>query len=258
MFNKKNVWVAIPAQNCAHSIEEVIERVNSLNLGLSIIVVDDCSQDDTAERANKFDNVVVHKNKVILGYGGTTTKLYEIAFSNGADYVINLHGDLGHKPEDILSIFEVLTSEKVDFVFGSRLVYLKNQFSEHGAKVFFNKELVGGMSFTRLVGHFGLTFIQNVLFNQSLNSYHEGMRGCGKGALAWILQQQLPDWYDYDATLLITAASNHMVIEEVPTPPHYDDLANSSAPPFRYGIKVLISSFKRCLYFRKISRKVNK
>ena len=31
---------------------------------------------------------------------------------------------------------------------------------------------------------FSLTFVQNILFNQRLNSYHEGMRGCNREALA--------------------------------------------------------------------------
>ncbi len=68
------VWVVVPAQNCAHAIGEVIERVNALELGAWIIVVDDCSDDDTSERASKYDNVVVHRNEEVLGFGRTTTK----------------------------------------------------------------------------------------------------------------------------------------------------------------------------------------
>lgn len=250
----KSVWIAIPARNCAHSIEELIERINALNLGLSIVVVDDCSQDNTSERANKFDNVLVHRNETIMGYGGTTTKLYEIAASKHADYVINIHGDLGHKPEDLVPILETLKTTSAGIVVGSRLVYLKNKFCQHGLKVLFNSDLNGGMSTIRIAGHFSLTFVQNILFGQNLNSYHEGMRGCDKKTLAWILKQDLPVWYDYDSTLLVMAASSRLVIKEIPTPPHYDDRSDSSAPPFRYGFRVLLNSLQSCLYLRNIAR----
>jgi len=250
----KSVWIAIPAKNCAHSIEELIERINALQLDLSIVVVDDCSQDNTGERASKFDNVVVHRNDTVMGYGGTTTKLYEIAASQNADYVINIHGDLGHKPEDLAPILATLKTTGADVVVGSRLVYLKNKFREHGVKVLFDSNLNGGMSTTRLAGHFSLTFFQNILFNQRLNSYHEGMRGCNREALAWILKQNLPVWYDYDSTLLVMAASSNLTIREIPTPPHYDDRSNSAAPPFRYGLRVLFNSLRSFRYLRSIGK----
>ncbi|MDC0458831.1 glycosyltransferase family 2 protein [Alphaproteobacteria bacterium] len=250
----KSVWIAIPAKDCAHSIEELIERINALNLALSIVVVDDCSQDNTGERAGKFDNVVVHRNDTVMGYGGTTTKLYEIAASKNADYVINIHGDLGHKPEDLVPILATLETTGAGIVVGSRLVFLKKNFREHGLKVLFDSNLNGGMSAIRLAGHLSLTFIQNILFDQRLNSYHEGMRGCNKEALAWILKQNLPGWYDYDSTLLVIAASSNVIIKEIPTPPYYDDRSNSAAPPFRYGLRVLFNSLKSFRYLRSIGK----
>ena len=110
------------------------------------------------------------------------------------------------------------------------------------------------MSAIRLAGHFSLTFVQNILFNQRLNSYHEGMRGCNREALAWILKQDLPVWYDYDSTLLVMAASSNVTIKEIPTPPYYDDRSNSAAPPFRYGLRVLFNSLKSCRYLRSIGK----
>ena len=236
--------IAIPAWNCAPFIDEVIERINALLLGATIIVVDDHSSDDTSARAQRHANTVVHRNERNLGYGGTTTRLYEIARELNAGYVINLHGDLGHRPEDIPDLLTALQTGKGEFVVGSRLVYLMEQFSRHGLRVLFEDDLRGHMPLARLVGHFGLTAVQNLLFGLNLHSYHEGMRGCSRTALDWILSQNLPQWYDYDTTLLALAAASGFSIAEIPSLPHYGVETRSAAPMFHYGMRVLSNTIK--------------
>ena len=242
--SSKPCCIAIPAWNCATSIEQVIERINALALGVTIIVVDDHSSDNTSELARRHANTVVHRNERNLGYGGTTTRLYQIAQELDARGVINLHGDLGHRPEDIADLLDVLNSDQHDFVVGSRLIYVKQQFSRHGHRVLLDENLRGHMPLSRLFGHFGLTAIQNLILGLRLHSYHEGMRGCSRRALDWVLDQDLPQWYDYDATLLAMAAASGFSIAEIPSLPNYAHDSSSAAPMLHYGLQVVMNTLR--------------
>lgn len=246
--------IAVPAWNCADTIDELIERLNGLELDLSIFVVDDHSSDDTFERAQRHKNVTVVRNPENRGYGGTSKRLYELARDAGVDFVINVHGDLGHAPEDVLPIIAGYESSAADIVYGSRLVFIVDQLKRYKLRLFFDPELRGHMPLVRLFGHFGLTFVQNRLFGLRLRSYHEGMRGTSSELIDWILLQDLPDWYDFDATLLVKAASAGFKIEEVAVPPRYHTHAKSSAPPFRYGFRVLRDSIRKAPNYRRLRK----
>lgn len=252
MATSPKIYIAAPAWNCADTIEEVIRQLNELDQDLKILVVDDHSTDDTLERAQKYDTVIAARNTRNMGYGGTSKRLYQMAQDHKADFVINVHGDLGHRPKDVLHIIEGFRKGAADFVIGSRLIYIRQNFAVHGFRVLFKPELRGDMPLVRLLGHLGLTFIQNILFAQKLNSYHEGMRGCSAKAVDWILKQELPDWYDFDTTLLVSAASAGFKIKEVAVAPHYHHASKSSAPPFRYGWNVLIKSIRNARRFRRL------
>ena len=90
--------IAIPAWNCADTIDELIVRLNGLERDLSIFVVDDHSSDDTLVRAKQHKNVTVVRNPENRGYGGTSKRLYELTRDAGVEFVINVHGDLGPRP----------------------------------------------------------------------------------------------------------------------------------------------------------------
>jgi|APSaa5957512576_1039674.scaffolds.fasta_scaffold220461_1 dolichol-phosphate mannosyltransferase len=108
--------VLIPAYNCAHILPEVVNRIHLPTSEDEIIVIDDASQDNTFDVANNLSRVYALRNKINLGYGGTSQRLYQVAFERGADFVINLHGDLGHRPEDIGRLIPSLISNEYDIV----------------------------------------------------------------------------------------------------------------------------------------------
>lgn len=240
--------VLIPAYNCAHVLPEVISRVPLTGDMDEIIVVDDASQDNTFAVAANLPHVYTVRNQTNLGYGGTSQKLYQIALERGADFTINLHGDFGHRPEDVRKISKVLQSGEYDIVTGSRLLYILDNINQHGwAKVFSSYNLRGGMPLVRVLGHIGLTWFQNICYETHLHSFHEGMRGCTRSTVEWILKNDFPAWYNYDTELLVNASLQGLQINEVIIPPFYDDRAKSSAPPFRYGLRIATHAIKTYL-----------
>ncbi|MBN1882019.1 MAG: glycosyltransferase family 2 protein [Deltaproteobacteria bacterium] len=237
--------VLVPAYNCAHFLPELVERITLPGKDDEIIVVDDSSDDDTEKVAKSLPRVIVKKNPKNLGYGGTSQRLYELAAERGADITINMHGDLGHRPEDMPLLFERLQRNDCDIVVGSRLQFIYKSASQEGwLKCLYSPELRGGMPLIRLFGHVATTTFQNLCFGTNLHSFHEGMRGCSRPVIDWILKTEFSTWYNYDVEVLLSAYRYGFRIAEIPVAPNYTDHAKSSAPPFRYGLKVVEHAWK--------------
>ncbi len=233
--------VLVPAYKCGDLIGEVCQRVSLPGPDDEIIVVDDCSPDDTGERARSVARVFVHRNPVNMGYGGTSRRLYDLAFERGADIAINIHGDLGHRPEDIPLLTDALNLQPApDIVVGSRLLYLFREAKQRGwGTLLTSRQLRHGMPLKRFLGHVALTEMQNIVYRSRLHCFHEGMRACRRNVIEWIAKTDFPAGYGYDYELVYQAHRRGLKIHEVPVPPTYDPRVKTAAPPYRYAFLVL-------------------
>lgn len=234
------ICVLVPAYNCAGTIEEVCKRVTLPGPDDEIIVIDDHSRDDTFEIARRLPRVFAYRNPVNLGYGGTSHRLYQFALERGADITVNVHGDLGHNPEEIQLLLEALSHSDADVAIGSRLLFLLNNLRKWGwIKMLTSDEARVGMPTIRFLGHVVLTGIQNLVYRSRLHSFHEGMRACRRPFMEWVINADFPKGYAYDNEVVYQAHRRGFKFFEVPVPPSYDPRAKTSSPPFKYGILVM-------------------
>jgi glycosyltransferase involved in cell wall biosynthesis len=232
--------VLVPAYNCASTIEDVCRRVTLPALEDEIIVVDDHSRDNTFELASQLPRVFAYRNPVNLGYGGTSQRLYELALERGADVTVNIHGDLGHNPEEIQLLLAEFSHSQADIAIGSRLLFLLNNRRKFGWRKMLTSDAArGGMPLIRFIGHVVLTRIQNLVYGSKLHSFHEGMRACRRPVIEWVVKADFPKGYAYDNELVYQAQRHGFKFCEVPVPPSYDPRAKTSSPPFRYGWLVM-------------------
>jgi len=243
----KKVCVLIPAWNCEDTIEEIVARVPLEGPSDEIIVVDDASTDGTFERAAALARVHVARNPVNLGYGGTSRRLYAFALERGADVTINIHGDLGHRPEDIPTVLAPVLRGEHDLVLGSRFLWILEGLRRAGWRGVFSEEVRGGMPLNRVLGHLTLTRIQNLCFGTRLHCFHEGLRACTREVIEWAVHADLPAWYNFDTELLVEASRRGFRIGEVPVRPLYDPRTRSAAPPIRYGLRTLAHAIRKGL-----------
>jgi len=118
-MSSRPINVLIPALDEEERIGEVIEGLNDLDLNLKIMVLDDGSNDNTAEEAKKHRATVV-RHTVNLGQWATLRTLSYISIMEKGEIIVTLDADGQHSPENFTSIIEPLLREEADLVIGSR------------------------------------------------------------------------------------------------------------------------------------------
>lgn len=112
------VWVVIAAYNEATVIARVVGDV--ARRGYHVVVVDDGSADDTAERASAATIVVRHP--INLGQGAALQTGIDCALQHEADVVVTFDADGQHRAADIESLLAALSEARADFALGNRFL----------------------------------------------------------------------------------------------------------------------------------------
>jgi glycosyltransferase involved in cell wall biosynthesis len=117
MINGKRVLIIIPAWNESGSIADVVAEVRGELPGVSVIVVDDGSTDDTSARAAAA-GAIVARLPYNLGVGGAMRTGYRYARDHGFDVAIQVDADGQHDPRYIPKLVDALDDH--DLVIGAR------------------------------------------------------------------------------------------------------------------------------------------
>lgn len=117
--------ILIPAYNEEKTIALLLEKVKKIRLpkgwSKEIIVVDDASTDETANKVPK-DWVKLIQHKKNMGKGAAIRTAIERA---GGEYIVFQDADLEYDPKDIVRLLRVAIEKDKSVVYGSRLLNLK-------------------------------------------------------------------------------------------------------------------------------------
>jgi glycosyltransferase involved in cell wall biosynthesis len=134
--------ILVPAFNEGAAVGSVIESVRATMPGVPVVVVDDCSLDNTVSAA-KTAGADVLSLPHHLGLGGAVQAGYKLAYELGFQYVIRVDGDGQHEPRDIPRIFDALRESGCEMVIGSRYM--------NGNAVYSSPLRLLGIRFFRLI-----------------------------------------------------------------------------------------------------------
>jgi len=149
------VYVVIAAYNESACVEDVVRRVRGCYP--HVVVVDDGSQDDTADRA-LAGGAVVLRHPLNRGQGAAIQTGIDFALSRGAAYIVTFDSDGQHCVEDIERLVGPIHRGEADIVLGSR-------FLGEAIDISWRRHLLlkGGVLFTRLMSGARVTDVHNGL-----------------------------------------------------------------------------------------------
>lgn len=234
MINNKKIVVVLPAFNAEKTLEKTYSEI-PFDIVDDIILVDDASNDKTADIAKRLGikQVIVHQKN--LGYGGNQKSCYRKALELNADIIIMLHPDYQYTPKLIPSMVWIIANDVYQVVLGSRILGL-------GA-------LKGKMPYYKYISNRFLTLCQNLLIGQKLSEYHTGYRAFSKKVLETINFEINSNDFIFDNQMLSQIVYAGFEIAEVTCPTKYFEEASSInlRRSIIYGFGVLNTSFKHFL-----------
>ncbi len=116
-----SLLIIVPAFNEEGAIASVVHSIHECVPGVPVLVIDDCSQDQTIAVARQAGAAVLPLPHH-LGLGGCVQAGYKLAYELGFEYVIRVDGDGQHDARYILKIFERLRGSDCEMVIGSRFL----------------------------------------------------------------------------------------------------------------------------------------
>ena len=117
-MNIPKTTVIIPAYNEEQAIGHVIDDIPK-EIIAKIIVVDNGSNDNTAQNAENAGAFVVREEK--RGYGQACLKGIENLPAD-TEIVVFLDGDYSDYPEDMIELLKPIVNDKADMTLGSRII----------------------------------------------------------------------------------------------------------------------------------------
>lgn len=234
MFEDKKVVVVMPAYNAAKTLLRTYQEVMAQGVVDLVIVVDDCSHDETVQTAKQLEHAVVHVHEKNMGYGGNQKSCYRLALEHGADIVIMVHPDYQYTPKLIPAMVALIGNDLYSCVLGSRILG--------------GYALQGGMPAWKYVANRALTLMENILLGAKLSEYHTGYRAFSAELLRQLPIQENSDDFVFDNQMLAQIIWLGQHVAEISCPTLYEP--ESSSINFRRSVIYGLGCLKTATLFR--------
>jgi glycosyltransferase involved in cell wall biosynthesis len=230
MLNNKKIAVVLPAYNASLTLEKTYREL-PFDIIDTIILVDDCSKDNTASVGEKLGIKTIIRHDKNKGYGANQKTCYTKALETGADIIIMVHPDYQYTPRLIYAMSSIIANDIYPVVLGSRIL-------GKGA-------LKGGMPLYKYFFNRFLTLFQNILISQKLSEYHTGYRAFSSQVLKDINFMNNSNDFIFDNEILSQVFMKGYEVSEITCPTTYSKESSSInlTRSIRYGIGVLRISF---------------
>jgi glycosyltransferase involved in cell wall biosynthesis len=151
----------VPAFNEAATVEEVLERVEALDLEKQVIVVDDGSTDETGSILTRWQSAGPDRILLRQPNRGKGAAIRAAIPHVDGDIAVIQDADMEYDPADVPTLIEPIERGVADVVFGSRLTGGRPQ---------------RAYLFWHLVGNRFLSLVTNVLYNTTLHDMETGYK----------------------------------------------------------------------------------
>jgi hypothetical protein len=228
-----SLLVIVPAYNEEAAVGDVVRSIHKYVPGVPVLVLDDCSGDNTVGVARAAGAEVLALPHH-LGLGGCVQAGYKLAHELGFRNVIRVDGDGQHDARDIPRIFEKLQTSGCEMVIGSR-------FAEEGG------------SHTSILRSLGIRFFRMVLrpiLGKPVHDPTSGFVGVNHKALE-VFSRSFPLEYP-EIEALVVLQRRRFRFEEVPCKMRPRTTGRSTITPAKslyYIAHVLLGVFMNVLKY---------
>lgn len=171
------VSVIIPARNEGETIGDIVSRIRSLHPDFEVLVINDGSTDDTAEKAHAA-GAQVYTHPYNMGNGAAVKSGIRLA---AGEIFVFMDGDGQHQPEDIARMLEFFPD--YDMVVGER-------------------GMGGQASFERALGNKAYNWLASYVTKFRVKDLTSGFRAV-KAEIAKSYIYLLPNTYSYPTTMTL-------------------------------------------------------
>lgn len=239
-YKKNKVGVYVPAYNESKQIGAVLESMpDYVDV---ILVVDDCSKDDTSKVVKKYmkndKRIMLHRNEVNRGNGWGAKYSYQELMKMGMDIIVPIGGDGQTEPEYMPRLLDPVVSDEVDFAKGNR---------------FLEPAKYKKMPAYRYWGNILVTMLNK--FSTGYYSMYDSLNGyyaIKSSTLQKINFDKLGDRYEFENSFWIQLNIVNARGRDISIPPVYKD-EKSSIKLFRTvwrTVKVLIKGFYERIFYK--------
>lgn len=198
--------VVMPAYNeeerIVSNIEETIRTVSNFGCPWELIVIDDCSTDDTYKIVQQLSlkypkHLIVKKIPINLGKGRVLKKA--LHYVTG-DYTVFIDADLDLHPFQIQTLFDIMRIDNADIVIGSKL--------HPNSKVKYPLQ--------RKIMSMGYYYLVKLLFNLPCHDTQTGLKLFKTEVLRKVFPRILVKQFAFDLEVLVNAHHLGYHITEAP------------------------------------------
>jgi glycosyltransferase involved in cell wall biosynthesis len=198
---RAKILVIIPCFNEETSIKKLVEDIKSVkkqhDLSIDILVVNDCSKDNTLEVVKSLDCLYLDL-PVNLGIGGGMQSGYKYAFRNGYEYAVQMDGDGQHPAAELPKLLIEALLNQSDVIIGSRFLEGKGFQS----------------SFFRRMGINYFKWLNRILIGKIIHDSTSGFRVFNRKTLK-IVNQYYPDEYP-EPEAIVLFGLRKLKMKEIP------------------------------------------
>jgi glycosyltransferase involved in cell wall biosynthesis len=189
------ILVIVPAYNEQDNLPDLVDKLRKVEPKLDILVINDRSQDQTAQVCKELNVNTIHL-PCNLGIGGAVQTGYKYAHLHGYDYAVQVDGDGQHDPEYISDILRPLLDNQADLVIGSRYIN----------KVGFQSTAM------RRVGIKYFSLLINLLIQQKVTDPTSGFRACNAKVIE-LFSRFYPADYPEPESIVFIKRNGYAILE---------------------------------------------
>lgn len=223
-----SVLAIVPAYNESGTIADVVSETRAYVD--KVVVIDDASTDDTAEKAREVADGVVSLPKN-MGVGGAVHTGYLVGTREQFDVVVQIDGDGQHDPADIPRLLAKMVEDDADMVIGSR--FLNDSYKEY--------------SFVRRAGIRFFTWEVNALSDLDITDVTSGFRAYTTELLADLSRPENSHWA-LEQTLEASRKGYKIVEISTPMPPETDGSQFDLGTFLKYPPRMIKTTLKVLLF----------